>query len=238
MIIKIFKLSSIFVTLFVIPYLNLNIISRYYFLKMLLKITLCYLVYNINLFSIIKYSLIHLIYLIIYLYYYQCYNIKNTNYFTINLPYYLNISLKKKILIKYYIYLLPYYIKKMIYINIIYFIILKFLFTLIKNEHIATFTIGLYNNIKKFIHFNMYKYSITILFCFEFVEIIRNKLNYLKISILIKSYIGWLTYSYKYIDIFLKLIMTYLIILLEEINYTSSVLWNKQIYYQNFSIKQ
>nr|YP_009392669.1 hypothetical protein [Bostrychia tenella]ARW61231.1 hypothetical protein [Bostrychia tenella] len=232
------KIYIIFIVLACLPYLNSYVFNfSYYCIIIILHI----LIYPVNLFKALVNTYILLICSIIYLclFYYNinCCDRLNNN-FEIFFPYHLSIldihknrqSIIKKLCIKYLSCSLPNYVRRLWYISILNFIALKVLFITTKRELVFSKFIDFLKNL------NYFKYVMTISFSFQFIQIVINNFNDLHLSVKIKYNIFYFNYNFKGFQSIVKFLVTYLTNLFEHINYTTSILWTRKLYFTKFYV--
>nr|YP_009392253.1 hypothetical protein [Osmundaria fimbriata]ARW60815.1 hypothetical protein [Osmundaria fimbriata] len=225
------KLIITFFTIIVVPYFNYFILD-----------TITLLILTVVLFLSLKnyeYILIYLAY-IYYVYYTTDYNkIPSTLKLSkIYLPHYINIlfitkqnpiHLSLKISLNYYIYYLPYYVKKIMLLNISQFIILNILYKFTRQELILSILTKKIFRLSKFKYFQSIKYNMMVYISFQMLDKTIADITKLKFSIQIK-YANWkqINYIYSY-PILIQIFCRYLINVVESLNYNSLIIWNRNL---------
>nr|YP_009397835.1 hypothetical protein [Sonderella linearis]ARW67021.1 hypothetical protein [Sonderella linearis] len=219
----------IFLTIFIfIAYIKTNyFIINFYIIILLFRLILI-LLQLMNISDIVYCSIYNLIYIIMYLL--LLYNSSYKNY------YYNELNNYKIYLYVHNIqYSIPKYLCKLLYIRMIYIILLGNIIILNQYRFIINLLIKIFIKISKLATNRYHKYIIVVSFTYQFLEKIIINLKYLQVAIKIKYTYNNILYKYIYIQIITQTIKTYFYNVLENINYTTSNIWNRNIDSKNFS---
>nr|YP_009391842.1 hypothetical protein [Acrosorium ciliolatum]ARW59986.1 hypothetical protein [Acrosorium ciliolatum] len=238
---KLFKFITVFSILIIIIYSPSFYI--FYILIFLVLLSQIFFLYFIPFFIVIKYFCIYLIYFILYMKSYNNNFIITKKYpnicfsipFKINLFSYINkINYIKYIHLKYYIYLLPEFILRIIIIKLTYFIIIQFLFLTTKYESIILIVLLLFKKIKLLQNISYHIFTLVLSFSFHFLERIIYNFNSIYLST--RLYYKVFPLQFFNLKIYLILFITSIINFWKDIYYISSILWSRKIILDKFFI--
>lgn len=233
---KILKICIIFGLLIIIPYMKSKFIIQVAIFLTLLLITLDS--YSITILILIKYIYFLIFYIIFYLINYNNISVKIKKYYNIFFYIPLNIQnfffLKNinQISIKYFHYLIPKFIVRIIGIKFIYFILLKLLFTTVKYESIIMTILLLITTRNRFNYIHYNKFNLVLSFTFHFLERVICHLQIIYLSIQLNYMLS--SISYYNFRINTILIMTCISNIYKDIYSLASILWSRNIFHKTF----
>nr|YP_009398669.1 hypothetical protein [Kuetzingia canaliculata]ARW67855.1 hypothetical protein [Kuetzingia canaliculata] len=207
-------------------------------------------VLNINIINIITISLFRFLkreYIIIVFIFiiYNCYITDhnkihyNLKLSTIYLPYDFNLTSKVKIKVLYKTYYLPFYIKKAIFLNSSQFIIFNILYKFTKSESVYNFFIKNLISIIKIINLNQIRWNISIMIIYLSIQVLEKiyiNIKNIQLSIKIKYRNQKKYYYFYYIKLLAQICYINYINLIDNLNYNTTIIWNRNIKYKDFSI--
>lgn len=215
----------------------------YYILIYLLLLSKLFILYYINFLIIIKYFFIYLTYCFFYINNYNNKSFINLRYkkISIFIPFKIKLfcCLKKTYLIKritckYFIYVIPEFIGRIISIKSVYFVLIQLLFITTKYESLIIVVLLLLKKIKLLNNTNYNNFNLILSFSFHLLERIIYHFDSFYLSI--QLYYTILFISFFNLKLYLTLFITTINNIYKDIYSISSILWSRNIIFTKFFI--